>query len=200
MQPDRRFAPRREMADRRSSGLRRGALDRRLRFRREVNMNVGGERRTASDRRGPQERRHIDRRRSAARRIGDRRRQAAENRILVVEAEPAVRTDMKRILSGEGYDVVEAQEGQAGLQASGETPFGGVVVNMTLPDMSGIEFVRRLRHYCPDCRIVAVGERTTYGVPDPLALLGRLADVRGLRKPVTQERLLRTVRELMRRP
>ena len=72
-----------------------------------------------------------------------------------------------------------------------------VVVNLTLPDMDGVEFIRQLRHGCPKAKVVAIASRRPDGAPDPLAIVKRLADVRGLRWPFAPDRLLSAVREVL---
>ena len=121
--------------------------------------------------------------------------------ILCLSTHPlAVESDELRLRpagSCAGHEVVEAHEGHAGLAFCSETPVDVVVVNLTLPDMDGVEFIRQLRHGCPKAKVVAIASRRPYGAPDPLAIVKRLSDVRGLRWPFTPDQLLSAVREVL---
>ena len=108
-----------------------------------------------------------------------------------------MRGGLRRVITGAGHEVVEAHEGHAALAFCSETPVDAVVVNLTLPDIDGVEFIRRLRHGCPRAKVVAIAGRRPYGAPDPLALVKRLSEVRGLRWPFAPDRLLSAVREAL---
>ena len=143
------------------------------------------------------ERRKLERRAGLTRRFIERRQDTESKRILVVDGEEAVRGGLRRVITGAGHEVIEAHEGHAGLAFCSETSVDVVVVNLTLPDMDGVEFIRQLRHGCPKAKVVAIAGRRPYGAPDPLAIVRRLADVRGLRWPFAPDGLLSAVREVL---
>ena len=66
-------------------------------------------------------------------------------RILVVEDEPSLRMGMVDGLLSEGFEVEEAADGEAGLQAAMDTPFDAMVLDLMLPKLDGFEVLRRLR-------------------------------------------------------
>lgn len=66
-------------------------------------------------------------------------------RILVVEDEPSLRMGMVDGLESEGFDVAEAADGEAGLQAAMDQPFDAMVLDLMLPKLDGFEVLRRLR-------------------------------------------------------
>src|SRR6185369_17800034 len=65
-------------------------------------------------------------------------------RILVVEDEAPLRYTMKRILEGQ-YVVMEAANGQEGLQAAAALAPSLVVLDLGLPDIDGEEVLAQLR-------------------------------------------------------
>lgn len=69
-------------------------------------------------------------------------------RILVVEDNPITLKYLRRALEPEGYRVDTAETGAAALEAL-DAP-AAVILDMTLPDMSGIELARRLRQQLGD--------------------------------------------------
>jgi len=67
--------------------------------------------------------------------------------VVVIEDEPQIRRFLRPTLVGQGYRVVEAATGQDGvLQAATRQP-DIVVLDLGLPDMDGLEVIRRLREW-----------------------------------------------------
>ncbi len=67
-------------------------------------------------------------------------------RVLLVDDSRAQRAFLRRMLTGLGFDVVEAEDGERGLtqlQAAG--PFDLALVDWNMPVMSGIDFVRHAK-------------------------------------------------------
>ena len=69
--------------------------------------------------------------------------------ILVVEDEPEIRRFLRTSLGAEGYRVVEAESGARGaIDASTHKP-DLAIVDLGLPDMDGVEVIRRIRAWSP---------------------------------------------------
>ena len=68
-------------------------------------------------------------------------------RVLVVDDEPAIRRFLHTSLSGHGYHLFEAVNGQEALAAVMAHRPDLVVLDLGLPDMDGIEVTRRLREW-----------------------------------------------------
>lgn len=65
---------------------------------------------------------------------------------LVIDDSRAVRLFIGHILRELGYDVVEAGDGQAGLERLGQNPdVRLVLVDWNMPVMDGLEFIRAVR-------------------------------------------------------
>jgi DNA-binding NarL/FixJ family response regulator len=65
--------------------------------------------------------------------------------ILIVDADASARAELAHLLEEEGYDVVQAGSGEAGLKVARETPPALVVLEVPLGDRSGYEVCRVLR-------------------------------------------------------
>lgn len=63
---------------------------------------------------------------------------------------------MKFQLSDEGFDVMIAERGQQGLNFIEENEFDIILTDLHLPDISGIEMVRRSKEILPDTEIIMV--------------------------------------------
>jgi CheY-like chemotaxis protein len=69
----------------------------------------------------------------------------AARSVLVVDDEPLVRSNLRSLLEASGYDVREATDGNAALAALAREEPGVVLLDMTMPDLSGVEVLRRIR-------------------------------------------------------
>ncbi|HEU0316206.1 MAG TPA: response regulator transcription factor [Solirubrobacteraceae bacterium] len=121
---------------------------------------------------------------------------AERSQILVVDDEPAVRQALSRALALERYGVALAPDGGAALDRLAVERFDVVVLDVSMPRISGIEVCRRLR---------AAGDRTPVlmltardGIDDRVAGLDAGADDY-LVKPFALRELMARVRALLRR-
>ena len=70
---------------------------------------------------------------------------------LVVDDSRVVRKVARRILEGQGFDVVEAEDGQVALDACRAAMPGCVLLDWNMPVMNGLEFLQALRReFGPD--------------------------------------------------
>lgn len=65
--------------------------------------------------------------------------------VLVVEDDQALSSIMNDVLTGEGYEVNLAYDGANGLQAAFDTHPDIILLDLTLPAMSGMDVLRALR-------------------------------------------------------
>jgi two-component system KDP operon response regulator KdpE len=69
--------------------------------------------------------------------------------ILVVEDEPEIRRFLRTSLATEDYRVVEAETGERGAIEAGTLKPDLAIVDLGLPDIDGIEVIRRIRQWSP---------------------------------------------------
>ncbi len=65
--------------------------------------------------------------------------------ILVVEDEPEIRRFLRIALAADGYRVVEAENGARGIVGAGAHKPDLTIVDLGLPDMEGVEVIRKIR-------------------------------------------------------
>lgn len=70
---------------------------------------------------------------------------ASLGRILVVDDEPSIVDSVATVLRYEGFEVVEAHTGRAGLNEAQERSFDLIILDVMLPDLDGLEVTRRMR-------------------------------------------------------
>ena len=68
--------------------------------------------------------------------------------ILVVDDDAELRVLVRRSLAGTGFAVLEAASGTAALRMADENPPALIILDVLMPDMDGLEVLRRLRR-CP---------------------------------------------------
>ena len=72
--------------------------------------------------------------------------------VLVVDDDPGSRKLAEQALLGAGYSVVCVATGEDGLTVVCDSPPAAIVLDLIMPEMSGLEFLRRLRQTMPGQR------------------------------------------------
>lgn len=116
-------------------------------------------------------------------------------RILIVDDEVAIRRFLNAVLSAEGFLLNETETGHAGLAAAAAFRPDVVLLDLGLPDINGIEVIKRIREWSPVPIIVlSVREHED----DKIAALDSGADDY-LTKPFGVGELLARIRAALRR-
>ena len=76
--------------------------------------------------------------------------------ILIIDDEESVRKSLADVMRDEGYDVVTAASGREGIELLGETQPSLALLDIAMPDMDGIEVLRRFREIRPDLPVIMV--------------------------------------------
>lgn len=76
--------------------------------------------------------------------------------ILVVDDEPMILRIFKRLLSEEGYTVLTARNGKEGLEVVRKKNLELVILDLKLPDMSGIDILRRIRKLRKNVEVIVI--------------------------------------------
>ena len=79
--------------------------------------------------------------------------------ILIVEDEPQIRRFLQASLTAEGYRIVESANGRRGTIDAGTHRPDLAIVDLGLPDMDGLNVIRRIREWSP-MPIVVLSART----------------------------------------
>jgi two-component system KDP operon response regulator KdpE len=70
-----------------------------------------------------------------------------QGRILVIDDEPQIRRFLKVALTAHGFEMIEASLGQDGLNEAVMSKPELIILDMGLPDMDGLEVLKRLREW-----------------------------------------------------
>ena len=85
-------------------------------------------------------------------------------KVLIIDDEEKLRTLLTRIVSLEGYEVVQAVDCKTGLQKLAQSDIDVVLCDVKLPDGSGVDLVTKIKSHSPFAEIILL---TAYGnIPD----------------------------------
>ena len=76
--------------------------------------------------------------------------------MLVIDDDPGSSGLLREVFGSEGYEVTLAGSGAEGLAAAAKRPFDIVLCDVQLPDIDGIEVLRRLLGMAPDTTVILV--------------------------------------------
>ena len=116
--------------------------------------------------------------------------------VLIVEDEPAVRSTLSRILTRQGYAVLEAGHGGEAMRISTEHagPIDLVISDVMMPEMSGKEFIDRFSVARPQTRVLFMSGYTD----DEVARMGLISGKEAfIEKPFTVEQITAKVRDVL---
>ncbi|MDH5599761.1 MAG: response regulator transcription factor [Gammaproteobacteria bacterium] len=117
-------------------------------------------------------------------------------RLLIIEDEPHIREQLHQYLQQQGYAVDSAEDGRSGLFMGMEYPFDLAIVDLGLPEISGIEVIQNWRKQGKTFPVLILTARGKW--QDKVEGLEAGADDY-LVKPFHNEELLARTRALLRR-
>jgi two-component system chemotaxis response regulator CheY len=122
----------------------------------------------------------------------------SDGRVLVVDDDADVRKAVRLILSKAGYDVVEAEDGEAGVRTIKrvDNPFfsvGAIICDLNMPKMSGMEAIPYFRSHFPHASVIVLSGEVTTERARVLSKQG-VSDI--LSKPINQNQLLAAVKKV----
>ena len=116
--------------------------------------------------------------------------------ILAVDASPSIRNMVAFTLKSAGYDVVEAVDGQDGLDKAKAKKVSLILTDQNMPRMDGLTLVKNLRAM-PDYKSAPILILTTES-SDDMKAKGRAAGATGwLVKPFDPPKLLEVVKKVI---
>jgi two-component system OmpR family response regulator len=125
-----------------------------------------------------------------------RRADGSPIRILVVDDEPVLAEMVSMALRYEGWEISTAGDGATALASARQSRPDAVLLDVMLPDMSGLEVLRRLRDIAPDLPVLLLTAKDA--VEDRIAGLSAGGDDY-VTKPFSLEEVVLRLRGLLRR-
>jgi len=116
---------------------------------------------------------------------------------LVIDDDPKVRVAVRRALEQEGFVVLEAADGEAGLQLYREHGAAIVVLDIFMPGKDGLEFIREVQADRRKAKIIAMSGGGQRRQMDMLKAAAAFGASRTFSKPVAIKKLLSAIHELL---
>ena len=120
-----------------------------------------------------------------------------ERTLLLVDDEENITSSLVRLLRRDGYRILRANGGQAGLELLAHNEVGVILSDQRMPEMSGVEFLSRVKELYPDTvRMVLSGYTDLDSVTDAI---NRGAIYKFLTKPWEDDLLRANIDEAFQR-
>jgi DNA-binding NtrC family response regulator len=111
-------------------------------------------------------------------------------RVLIVEDESSIRWTLRQKFEERGYQVVEAETGEAALRAFDDAVFDLILLDYKLPDMNGLDVLRGVRQVDQDTVVIMV---TAYSSIETAVEAIKLGAFNFITKPFQFNQLMLTV-------
>jgi DNA-binding response OmpR family regulator len=116
-------------------------------------------------------------------------------RILLIEDDNEVRTMLRAVLADAGHTVIEARDGQEGLNLFRQAGAALVVMDIVMPEKDGLSVLMELRGARPPVKVIAMsGEGNVSDYLDTARLMGA---AKVLAKPFRNAALLAAIDDLL---
>ncbi len=115
-------------------------------------------------------------------------------RILIVDDEDAARVTLLRILQLEGFDADGVENGNAALQALARLHYDVMLLDLRMPDLSGIQVLEETAMKYPRLKVIIL---TAHGSFETAVHALRLRVFDYLLKPVSPEVILKSIRQAL---
>jgi DNA-binding NtrC family response regulator len=115
-------------------------------------------------------------------------------KILIIDDERSIRNTLKEILTYEGFEVSEAQDGMEGLKAVEKGKFDVILCDIKMPKMDGIEVLEKIQELAPETPVVIV---SGHGNIDTAVEAIKKGAFDYIAKPLDLNRTLVTIRNAM---
>jgi CheY-like chemotaxis protein len=121
----------------------------------------------------------------------------ASRKVLVVDDDPAVRKSIDRVLTGKGYAVITAENGEEALRKLNEEKYDLVYTDIRMPGISGLEVAEQVKARKPWTPVVII---TGYGT-DAAQARAKAAGVSSfVHKPLSPEMIEDSARDALAAP
>ncbi len=119
--------------------------------------------------------------------------------ILIIDDDRLILMTLKRLLSREGYEVITVLSGEWALRKIEDKEFDLLISDIKMPNMSGIETVKRIREYLRENNRKLIPEIfiTAYAKEEIYQEALKLDASAYIEKPFDVKTLLQTVKEII---
>lgn len=117
--------------------------------------------------------------------------------VLVIDDEELARYTLREVLESNGYIVLEAEDGEKGIQAFHDNQVDLIITDIIMPNKEGVETIIELKGEQPDLKIIAISGGGRTRNLDFLKLAGDYGADKVLAKPFTATEIMTAVKECL---
>ena len=116
-------------------------------------------------------------------------------RVLVVDDAVFMRMAIKMILVGNGFEVIgEAESGAIAVKKYKELKPDIVTMDITMPEMTGIEALKEIREFDPEAKVIMVSAMGQEGMERETIMLGAKSFII---KPFKNDHVIQTLNKVL---
>jgi two-component system nitrogen regulation response regulator NtrX len=120
----------------------------------------------------------------------------SQERILIIDDESAIRSSLRGILEDEGYLVQTAATGEEGLEVLAKGNFNLIILDIWLPEMSGLDVLAEIRRLEDPPAVVVI---SGHGTVETAVRAVKLGAYDFLEKPLSLDKVVLTVKNAVHR-
>ena len=116
-------------------------------------------------------------------------------KVLIVDDAAFMRMAIKRMLDGNGFEVVgEAEYGAIAVKKYKELKPDIVTMDITMPEMTGIEALKEIREFDPEAKVIMVSAMGQEGMVRETIMLGAKSFII---KPFKNDHVIQTLNKVL---
>ncbi len=116
-------------------------------------------------------------------------------RLLITDDSRLLRKKLREELENLGCEVLEAANGKEAIEIDMANNLDGVILDIVMPEVGGIEALQVIREVTPDVPIVML---SSAGTPQKLMQTLKMGAIDFIQKPYTKEQIARAVKAIRR--
>jgi len=119
--------------------------------------------------------------------------------VVVIDDQEPIRRIVRRALEQAGHQVLDAEDGELGLQLLERHAVDVVVSDIFMPGMDGIQMLRQIRKQYPAVKVIVMSGGDSSGMLDLRRDAELLGAVKSLSKPFTTHEIVAVVNSVLER-
>lgn len=120
-------------------------------------------------------------------------------RVIVIDDQEPIRRIVRSALERAGHDVLEAGDGERGLELLASHTADVVLSDIFMPGMDGIQMLRQIRKQFPSVKVIVMSGGDSRGMLDLRRDAELLGAVKSLSKPFTTHEIVAVVNSVLER-
>lgn len=118
-------------------------------------------------------------------------------RVIVIDDQEPIRRIVRRALENDGHEVLEASDGEVGMELLERAPADVVITDIFMPGMDGIQTLREIRKRFPTIKVIAMSGGDSTGLLDLRQDAELLGALKSIQKPFNARDIVEVVRSVL---